>query len=347
MINAHHMHRSGRLASGLLVLLAILAGCGVLPKEEDIIPTPIPTPAETNKAVYDVKRGDLIESIVVNGRLTAAQESVLYFKAQGRLKSLLVVSGDKVTVGQKLAEQEVGDLDTKVAQADLTMRKAQSKLEQTRAKGGDRFDLQMAQLDLDSARIVYENLRQQLTDSQLISPFEGIVTETVGKPGEIVQAYIPIVTVSNPVELQISAELTNEGDSTRLAVGQKGHVILDKVPNSKLPIELVQLPNTSATTLDGKPLPASLRRTFKLNPTAPLPPTATMGMLGRVTVILREKKDVMILPNAAIRAFGGRRYVQITTAGRKREIDIETGIITQTETEVVKGLKEGDRVIGQ
>jgi multidrug efflux pump subunit AcrA (membrane-fusion protein) len=70
-------------------------------------------------------------------------------------------------------------------------------------------------------------------------------------------------------------------------------------------------------------------------------------MLGRLTLILREKKDVLLLPNAAIRAFGGRRYVQITANGRKREIDIEIGIITQTETEIVKGLKEGDRVIGQ
>ena len=33
--------------------------------------------------------------------------------------------------------------------------------------------------------------------------------------------------------------------------------------------------------------------------------------------------------------------------GRKREIDIEIGIVTQTETEITKGLKEGDRVIGQ
>jgi RND family efflux transporter MFP subunit len=331
---------------GLVGMLA-LSGCGLLPKEEDVNPTPIPTPAETTKAIYEAKRGDLVETIIVNARLTAAQEAVLYFKAQGRLKNLSVASGDNVKAGTILAQLEVGDLDTRVALADIAMRRAQAKVDQSRAKGADRFDMQMAQLDYEAARLNFENLQLQLTESQLIAPFDGLITETAGRPGEIVQGYIPVVTVSNPTELQISAELTNEADTSRLAIGQKAFLVLDKLPNERLPAELVQLPNTAATTLDGKPLPAQLRRTFKLNPSQPLPKISEIGMLGRLTLILREKKDVLLLPNAAIRAFGGRRYVQITANGRKREIDIEIGIITQTETEIVKGLKEGDRVIGQ
>ena len=339
--------RTRRLA-GLLLAVFLLSGCGLLPKEEEIIPTPIPTPAETTKAVYDVRRGDLVETLSVNGRLTAAQEAILYFKVQGRLKNISVASGEKVQAGAVLAQLDVGDLDTRVALAELNVRKAQLKVDQARAKNADRFDMQVAQYDLDAARVTYENLKQQLTDAQLIAPFDGLITDTQGQPGETVQAYVPIITVSNPEELQVSAELTNEADSNRIAVGQTATVQLDKFPNDKFSAELTQLPNLSATTVDGKPLPAQLRRTFKLNPTQPLPQGAELGMLGRVVVILREKKDVLILPNAAIRSFGGRRYVQITTTGgRKREVDVEIGVVTQTETEVVKGLKEGDKVIGQ
>ncbi len=339
--------RTRRLA-GLLLAVFLLSGCGLLPKEEEIVPTPIPTPAETTKAVYDVRRGDLVETLSVNGRLTAAQEAILYFKVQGRLKEISVVSGEKVQAGAVLAQLDVGDLDTRVALAELNVRKAQLKIDQARAKNADRFDMQVAQLDLDAARVTYENLKQQLTDAQLIAPFDGLITDTQGKPGETVQAYVPIITVSNPEELQVSAELTNEADSNRIAVGQNATVQLDRFPNDKFSAQLTQLPNLSATTVDGKPLPAQLRRTFKLNPTQPLPQGAELGMLGRVVITLREKKDVLILPNAAIRSFGGRRYVQITTTGgRKREVDVEIGVVTQTETEVTKGLKEGDKVIGQ
>ncbi len=339
--------RTRRLA-GLLLAVFLLSGCGLLPKEEEIIPTPIPTPAETTKAVYDVRRGDLVETLSVNGRLTAAQEAVLYFKVQGRLKEISVVSGEKVQAGAVLAQLDVGDLDTRVALAELNVRKAQLKIDQARAKNADRFEMQVAQYDLDAARVTYESLKQQLTDAQLIAPFDGLITDTQGQPGETVQAYVPIITVSNPEELQVSAELANEADSNRIAVGQTAVVQLDKFPNDKFTAELTQLPNLSATTVDGKPLPAQLRRTFKLNPTQPLPQGAELGMLGRVVVTLREKKDVLILPNAAIRSFGGRRYVQITTTGgRKREVDVEIGVVTQTETEITKGLKEGDKVIGQ
>lgn len=331
-----------------LLSLALLGGCGLLPKEEEIIVTPIPTPAETTKAIYEVKRRDIVETISVNGRLTAAQEAILYFKTQGRLKNVSAASGEQVTAGTVLAQLDVGDLDIRVALAEIAVKKAQLKLDEARATGANRFVLQIAQLDLESARVSYESLKQQLTDAQLIAPFDGLITDTQGRPGETVQAYVPIITVSNPQELQISAELTNEADTNRIAVGQNATVQLDKFPNNKFTAQLVQLPNTAATTVDGKPLPAQLRRTFKLNPTQPLPPGPTLGMLGRVVVTLREKKDVLVLPNAAIRSFGGRRYVQITTTGgRKREIDVEVGIITQTETEIIKGLKEGDKVIGQ
>jgi hypothetical protein len=31
--------------------------------------------------------------------------------------------------------------------------------------------------------------------------------------------------------------------------------------------------------------------------------------------------------------------------GRKREVDVEVGIVTSTDVEIIAGLKEGDRVV--
>ena len=336
-----------RLAVSSLVVVFVLGGCGLLPKEEEIVPTPIPTPAETSKATYVVRRGDIIETMSVNGRLSASQEALLYFTSNGRIQNVLVSAGDRVSSGDVLAELDAGDLDTRVAIAEINLRKAQAKFEQSRSKNADRFELQMAQFDVDSARITYDNLKQQLDASQLVAPFNGIVTDVQGRPGETVQAYTPLLTVSNPEELEMTGELLNEGDATRIAVGQRAEVILDRFPDTRLNAELSQMPNTAATTPDGRPLPSTLRRSFKLKLLDPVPQGAEMGMLGRVTITLREKKDVLILPNAAIRSFGGRRYVQIDSSGRRREIDVQVGIITQTETEITDGLKEGDQVIGQ
>jgi hypothetical protein len=86
-------------------------------------------------------------------------------------------------------------------------------------------------------------------------------------------------------------------------------------------------------------------RSFKLNPTQPLPKDLELGMLGRVTVVLREKLGVLLVKSTAVRSAGPRQYVQVVQSGRKRDVDVEIGIMTPTETEIVKGLSEGDRVL--
>ncbi|HLZ09832.1 MAG TPA: efflux transporter periplasmic adaptor subunit, partial [Chloroflexota bacterium] len=57
-------------------------------------------------------------------------------------------------------------------------------------------------------------------------------------------------------------------------------------------------------------------------------------------------EGVLILPTTAIRTFGGRRFVRLQTAdGTHREVDITVGISDDTNTEITKGLSEGDKVI--
>jgi hypothetical protein len=41
----------------------------------------------------------------------------------------------------------------------------------------------------------------------------------------------------------------------------------------------------------------------------------------------------------------GRSYVQIADGERKKEVDVEVGLTTPTEVEIVKGLEEGQQVI--
>ena len=69
---------------------------------------------------------------------------------------------------------------------------------------------------------------------------------------------------------------------------------------------------------------------------------------ANITITTQRKDDVVIIPNQALRRFGGRKYVQIIAENaRKREVDVETGIATDTETEIIKGIKEGTRVVSQ
>lgn len=336
----------GRWLSAGLLVAVVLAGCNQ-PATAPATAPPAPTavPPEANSPVVQVRRGDLIETAILNAQLTPARQATLFFQQAGRLKNLLVTYNDKVTAGQVLAELEVGSLGTDVALAELAMRKARAKFEQLRTTGGDRFAVQLAQLDYDSAQLKYEQLQQRLAGSRLVAPFDGLVVETVGRPGENVSSFAAVVTVADPKSLQITAQLADVSGTNRLTIGQPATLILDKLPTVKLSLQVVQLPTTAATLLNGTPVPVEVARQFKLNPMQPLPNAVEIGMLGRVTVVLREKQGVLLLKTTAVRANGPRRYIQVVQGGRKRDVDVEVGIVTPVDTEIITGADEGDRVI--
>jgi macrolide-specific efflux system membrane fusion protein len=327
----------------MVAVVLVLGGCAPGGEPAAYPPPPPPPPADLDAVA--VRRGDLVETATITGRLVPTQEVRLFFLEAGRLRNLNVASGDRVKTGTVLAQLEPGDLDVEVALAEVALRKADVALEEARVTGADRFTVELAVLDQAAARLRYEELRQQLAATELVAPFDGLITETTGRPGEEIAAFTPVVTLADPTELQVAAELPNENDVARLAIGQPATLVLDRRPNDPVPLEVVQLPTTATTALDGKPMPPERRRTFMLNPTDDGLAGLEPGLLGRVTLVLREKHNILLVPNAAVRAMEQRRYVLAVVNGRKREVDVEIGIVGREETEIVAGLTDGDRVL--
>jgi multidrug efflux pump subunit AcrA (membrane-fusion protein) len=60
---------------------------------------------------------------------------------------------------------------------------------------------------------------------------------------------------------------------------------------------------------------------------------------------LEEKDDVLWLPTAAIYTLQGRTFVTLQEGGRQRRVDVELGIESQEQVEILKGLEEGQVVV--
>ena len=115
-----------------LVLLIVLAGAGggaywiyvaTTGEEEEAL-------AEDQRLV-PVTRGDLINSVSVNGKLKFPTTRNLAFDAPGKLAELTVEEGQQVTEGQRLASLDatsVASLETALAKANLDLSKAEKAL---------------------------------------------------------------------------------------------------------------------------------------------------------------------------------------------------------------------------
>ena len=70
------------------------------------------------------------------------------------------------------------------------------------------------------------------------------------------------------------------------------------------------------------------------------------GLTVTVTIIVEEKTDVLLVPNAAVTSQGMQSIVQVVSpSGETEERAIQTGIADYQFTEVTEGLNEGEQIL--
>jgi hypothetical protein len=67
-------------------------------------------------------------------------------------------------------------------------------------------------------------------------------------------------------------------------------------------------------------------------------------MNANVTIFTLRKQDVLLVPNGAIQSYQGQDIAVLLSDGEKKQTPIQVGASDQDNTEIVKGLTEGQRV---
>jgi multidrug efflux pump subunit AcrA (membrane-fusion protein) len=63
------------------------------------------------------------------------------------------------------------------------------------------------------------------------------------------------------------------------------------------------------------------------------------------TIITNIASDVIIVPTSTVQSLSGQSYVKILKDGKVTNVDVETGNTSDTQTEIVSGVTQGDVVI--
>jgi HlyD family secretion protein len=157
-----------RVRSGVYALIVagvIFSACAKLP-EDYPTPTPIPTPADSNKPIYTVQRGTIEQVVKALGRVAAEQEDIAYFRQAGRLYKMYVDTDAKVKQGDLLAELDTGTLKDQVNIARVTAEIASLKVDQAMGKdgaGNEPAAVRTAQTAVTQAEVGYATAQDSLT----------------------------------------------------------------------------------------------------------------------------------------------------------------------------------------
>ncbi|MDQ3700687.1 MAG: HlyD family efflux transporter periplasmic adaptor subunit [Chloroflexota bacterium] len=244
---------------------------------------------------------------------------------------------------QGATEFDQRDAQYKVDKAQNDLDTARTKLDVKRANLGlnrtaTGFDVQSAEKEVEKQQLELQRLEANFNDARIIAPFDGKVTKVNGKPGDNVQAFAPVISLSSPAQLLVQAQI-NEADMPKLAVGQRALITLDAFPGQTLNGTVRDLPS-SVVTQQGVVADKNTKIVVEWTR-----PGAEIGMLARVQVVVQRKDDILVIPTNAIRTVGRRRFVEFMDGNVKRSRNIEVGISTDVDTEVVTGLDEGMTIL--
>ncbi len=226
-------------------------------------------------------------------------------------------------------------LDRAKAQLDI----AEASLK--RLKEEYRTERNIINAEIESLKAQLNQHRTRLSYTRIYSPIDGVVSEVTAQEGETIVAGLQVanlVTVIDPLKLEMWIYV-DETDIGKIRIGQKVEYYVDTFPerifHGKIekiypqPVVKDNIVYYLATVTVSKEDAILLRP----------------EMTTHVRIMFNEKKNVLTIPNGAIKYREGRQIVYLVHKNNTvEEKEIKTGLRGEEKTEVLEGLKEGDTV---
>lgn len=214
--------------------------------------------------------------------------------------------------------------------------------------GANRDTIKNSALSVESQKLVLRQKEVAYQDYFLYAPFSGWVQIDVTRNNTVSNgASIGSLVSSN----KVATISLNEVDVTKVKVGQKATLTFDAIDD--LTISGVVWSVDQVGTVSSGVVNYNVKISFDTQDRRVLP-----GMSVNAVIATKAKQDVLIVPSGAVKIFGENSYVEIldqslrvtnnqgvvSTLVPTRQV-VVVGISDDTVTEIISGLKEGEKII--
>jgi RND family efflux transporter MFP subunit len=292
--------------------------------------------------------------------LQPADVSVLSFEIAGQLKAVNLQVGQKVQLGDVLAEIDPRSLQAQVEQASASVQQAEAQLanadadfqrKQELLKRGvttqsafdqSRANLLTAQAQLDHAQRQLDLANHNLDRSKLPAPFAGTIAKVEVKSFAQVAAGQPIVTLYSDDSFEMSF-LVPAGTFQSLKIGQPAEVKVADMPNLSLKGDIAEL-GSKAEQVSAFPVVVRLENSV---------PGLNAGMSAEVAIEepLIGGGNGFLLPLTVVAPEGGKDlqglatvFVYDNASSTVKKQQITVGGIRDNNLVVTSGVSDGDLV---
>jgi HlyD family secretion protein len=258
-------------------------------------------------------------------------------KVAGTVADIEVAEGDRVEAGAQLLRLTSEAVQIQLQQAENDLQTQEQELDNLVSPENDP-DGQLGQLrnKLETARVTLASRQADLADLQVKAPVSGQISSLKLKVGDRVTANGDLFRVADYGQMQITIGV-DELDVANAKVGQAATITLDALPGKTYRGKVLKI-NPEGTVRNDI-------ATFDVTIQVEKPEGLLAGMNASVNVVVSQKQNVLWLPAQAVTVRGGRAFVQVLTDGKVEQKEVQVGLRTAQQVEIVGGLNEGDQVI--
>lgn len=238
----------------------------------------------------------------------------------------------------KPTEKDIEETNAKLEQATAVYDNAQRKYERVK-NGPDSMTLELAQAKVADKEQQLAQAQDDLAHVTLTAPFDGVITDVKIKVGDQVTPVAVVMTLSNSNALEAQVTVVEE-DYSLIQPGQSVQLYFDAQPDAQVTGHVTRIvPSRTDSTQPQYPVYIEIDQ---------MPPRVAAGMSVDASIIIAEKKDVLVLPKALVRArTDGTATVKVWANGSEEDREIKIGLVGDSNVEIVSGLQAGEQVVGR
>lgn len=325
-----------------------------------------------------IERGNLTPLVSERGQVSGSGEVTVFSALAGRVTWVSGKNDGEVKQGELLAIIDAGEVEGAVEIGRSGLTAAQAALEAAQVAAQDtgsrlarfesvwrrsggrapslneieraRAEARRADLSVEAARAQVKAAQIQLKEdetrkagAEVRAPFTGVLAMRHAQPGQAIAEHQPLFTIAQgiaplTIEVPLNTQLTGP-----IKAGTLAQVRLDAQPDAPQ--------SATLTLLRVSPPPQTVppRAVFTIEKPGP---QVRLGMAGTVEIELPERRNVLLVPNAALEFEPGvrgprrRDRIYVLDRGEPRRVYVTVGASDGKRTEVfANGLKPDDRAI--
>ena len=273
---------------------------------------------------------DALMTEAENATLAISQLEIAYRSLENQLGTIGAVDASGAGAALAAASQELAGLQANLAE----LQNSSGGSTVSGIGNAQRKNMQVSEELAELSQLSTEELLAKGREG-IKAEFDGIISDVKALEGSDAMMGGELFTLVSNQDVGVSLEVS-ANDFDKLAIGSKAEI---KVGQKVYHGTLTAIDKIALTNEKGNPVIGAKIHIDDVDD------EIYIGVGAKVSMTVAEKKSVLCLPNEVVNTSTDGDFVYLIKDGIVKKQEVELGVASSTEVEVVSGLEEGQQVV--